>query len=252
MPGSSSSTWSIVTIFRPSAPTVIFEGGGRKQVLSIVRVPRARGLRLTVDPRDATVRLALPPRVSIARALQWADAKRPWVEEQLARLPIPAPIVPGMIFMHAGERVVIDWSADAPRSPRLTGNRLTVGGPPEGLSGRVVRYLRRDAATVLATETRELAAAHGLSVRRIGIGDPRSRWGSCSASGDIRYSWRLILAPVFVRRATVAHEVAHRVHMNHSAAFHEFAAELNGADPAPARQWLRANGAALHWFGRDG
>lgn len=209
-------------------------------------------MRLTVDPRDAAVRLALPPRASLANALKWANEKRSWVEAQLAQLPAPKPIEPGMVFMLAGEQVTLDWSATAPRAPRLAGDRLIVGGPRDGLGARVLRHLRRDASVVLEAETRRLADIHGITVARVGVGDPRSRWGSCAASGDIRYSWRLILAPAFVRQATVAHEVAHRVHMNHSPAFHAFAAELYGADPVPARRWLRANGSALHWFGRDG
>ena len=239
-------------IFRTPAAPLVFEGGGRKQALVVVRAPRARALRLTVDPRDAAVRLALPPRASLRKALDWAREKRPWVEAQLAGLPAVQPIVPGMRFMLRGEPVTLDWSADAPRAPRLIGERLVIGGPLDGLGGRVLRHLRREALAALTTDTRSIAEAHDIAVARIGVGDPKSRWGSCAASGDIRYSWRLILAPEFVRLATVAHEVAHRVHMNHSAAFHACAAHLNGADPTPARHWLKANGAALHWFGRDG
>lgn len=252
MRASLNSTWSIVTIFRRPVPDLVFAGGGRQQPLLIVRVPRARALRLTVDPRDATVRLALPPRASLRNALDWANGKRPWVEAQLALLPEPTPIAPGMTFLLGGEYVTLDWSADAPRASRLTADRLVIGGPLDGLGARVLRYLRRQAADVLTAETRDIAEKHHITVGRIGVGDPKSRWGSCAASGDIRYSWRLILAPAFVQQATVAHEVAHRLHMNHSAAFHACAAELNGSDPTPARRWLCANGAALHWFGRDG
>jgi predicted metal-dependent hydrolase len=38
--------------------------------------------------------------------------------------------------------------------------------------------------------------------------------------------------------------------MNHGPAFHALVAELFGADPAPAREWLRREGAGLHRFGR--
>jgi predicted metal-dependent hydrolase len=85
----------------------------------------------------------------------------------------------------------------------------------------------------------------------VSIGDPKGRWGSCASSGAIRYSWRLILTPGFVRRATVAHEVAHRVHMNHGARFHALVRQLYGEDPTPARAWLRRHGAQLHWYGRS-
>src|SRR5204863_125476 len=99
-------------------------------------------------------------------------------------------------------------------------------------------------------ETAEYAERAGVTVTKVSIGDPRGRWGSCASSGQIRYSWRLLLAPSHVRRSTVAHEVAHRIHMNHSPAFHRVVAELYEGDPERARAWLRRNGAALHWYGR--
>ena len=103
---------------------------------------------------------------------------------------------------------------------------------------------------MLTEETREFAAKGGVMAAKVGVGDPVSRWGSCSSSGTIRYNWRLILAPDFVRRATVAHEVAHLVHLNHGPDFHALVEELLGEDPRPARHWLRGNGASLHAVGR--
>jgi predicted metal-dependent hydrolase len=252
-----------------------FAGSGRDWPLVVVRRHGAKGMRLSVDPRDATVRLSLPMRAPLKPALGWAAGKRDWIEAQLAKLPTPQPIMPGMRFLLAGVETVLEWSPDFARSPqlvtpakaggqcqklevqaldsRLRGNDdviLRVGGPIEQMPARVMRYLKRCALETLARETQELAAANGISVTKVGVGDPKSRWGSCASSGDIRYSWRLILAPSHVRRATVAHEVAHRVHMNHGREFHALVSALNGADPGPASRWLRANGSALHWFGR--
>ena len=103
---------------------------------------------------------------------------------------------------------------------------------------------------MLEAETRSLAARAGLSVGRIRVGDPRSRWGSCSGDGVIAYSWRLILAPPSVREATVAHEVAHRLHMHHGPDFHAAVERLLGRSPGPERTWLRRHGAELHRFGQ--
>ncbi|MET0365229.1 MAG: M48 family metallopeptidase, partial [Sphingobium sp.] len=75
---------------------------------------------------------------------------------------------------------------------------------------------------------------------------PVSRWGSCAADGAIRYSWRLILAPPEVRISTVAHEVAHLKHLDHSPAFHAFHRSICPSDTVAARAWLKANGAGLH------
>jgi predicted metal-dependent hydrolase len=89
-----------------------------------------------------------------------------------------------------------------------------------------------------------------VTIARVRVGDPRTRWGSCSSSGDIAYSWRLILMPPAVREATVAHEVAHRLHMNHGPDFHAAVAHLLGREPKAERAWLRANAARIHGVGR--
>lgn len=232
----------------PELPAFPAQGGTR--TLVVRRHAQARRLRLAVDPRDGAVRLTLPPRAALAPALAWVEDKRGWIEAQLARTAPGFALAPGACVSVEGVPRLILWRADASRRPALTADRLLVGGPLEAVPARVLRWLKALAAERLAAETRAYAALAGVSIGRVGIGDPRSRWGSCSATGDIRYSWRLILAPSEVRRATVAHEVAHRLHMDHSAAFHAAAQRLFGRDPAPERAWLRAHGAALHAVAR--
>ena len=207
-------------------------------------------MRLAVDPRDGKVRLTLPPRASLKQGLAWAKGHQAWIDAQQARLPESRPFTAGAVIPFRGEEVEIVWRADGPRRPTLDDGQLVCGGARESLPGRVARWLRVEAARVLTQETAECADRAGVEVTRVSVGDARGRWGSCASSGAIRYSWRLILAPDFVRQATVAHEVAHRIHMNHSPAFHRLAAALYEADPAPARAWLRRHGSALHWVGR--
>ncbi|MEK6636635.1 MAG: YgjP-like metallopeptidase domain-containing protein [Pseudomonadota bacterium] len=216
-----------------------------------MRSPRARQMRLAVDPRDGSVRLTLPRRAQIDHGLHWAETKRGWIEAQLARLPVAVPVVHGMRFEVAGEMLGLDWSEHHPRKPVRHHGCLQIGGPAERLEARLLRWLKDEARALLDLETQEFAAKIRVIVPPISIGDPVSRWGSCASSGQIRYSWRLILAPSFVRRATVAHEVAHRVHMNHGAQFHALVKTILGEDPDLARKWLRANGSTLHWFGRS-
>jgi predicted metal-dependent hydrolase len=206
----------------------------------------ARSLRLRVDPRTGQVLLTIPRRVSQRRALKWAAEHQAWIEAQLAKIVAPPAIEPGASIPLYGEDHVVDWIAARPRKVVIDDGRLVTGGPLDTLEPRLVRWLKRHAAELLTLETREFAAKAGVAVTRVGVGDTRSRWGSCSASGAIRYSWRLILVPDWVRRATVAHEVAHRVHMNHGPDFHALVEALLGVDPKPARLWLRRHGAGLH------
>ena len=228
-----------------------FSGGGRTRALSIRRMAQARRMRLSVDPRSGDVRLVLPKRAALKHALAWVEGKRDWIEQALAALPSTLPIAPGAEIPFEGATLAIDWEADRSRTPRREGDRLMLGGPRELVGPRVLRWLRRQAADALEAETRAFALRAGVTVARVRIGDPRARWGSCSASGDIRYSWRLILAPPAVREATVAHEVAHRLHMNHGPEFHAAVEALLGRDPAPERAWLRSHGSALYWLGRE-
>lgn len=215
----------------------------------VVRHPRARRAKLSVDPVTGHVRLTLPRRAALAPALDWAESQSDWIARQRARLTQATPFVAGAVIPFGDGTLTIDWQERAPRTPRVEGGRLVCGGPLDGLGRRVERWLRQEALRRLSAETAACAMRAGVTVSRVAVGDPRARWGSCTSTGAIRYSWRLVLAPDFVLRATVAHEVAHRLHMNHSPAFHQAARALLGEDPAPARAWLRANGAALHRVG---
>jgi predicted metal-dependent hydrolase len=228
-----------------------FTGGAHSRPLTVLRSSLARQMRLAVDPRNGSIRLTLPRRAQVDHALRWAETKRGWIEAQLARLPVAIPVVDGMIFDVAGETLRLDWSADHPRAPVRHGGRLQIGGPIDRLETRLLRWLKDEARRLFDAETQEFAAKIGVTVPPISIGDPVSRWGSCSSSGQIRYSWRLILAPSYVRRATIAHEVAHRIHMNHGTEFHALVKKILGDDPAKSRKWLREHGAALHWFCRS-
>ncbi|HEY0114143.1 MAG TPA: SprT family zinc-dependent metalloprotease [Allosphingosinicella sp.] len=210
---------------------------------------RARRLRLRVDISGGGLMLTIPPGTSRRRALEWAATHGAWAERALGALPTRHALGPGSIVPLFGRPHLIDWDARRPRRIERDGDKLVAGGPLEGLEARLLRWLRAEALRLLSAETAEFAAVLGSKVKRVGVGDPRSRWGSCSSAGAIRYSWRLIMAPEHVRRATVAHEVAHLAHMNHGPRFHALVERLLGSDPGPARAWLRREGAALHRIG---
>ncbi|WP_174273797.1 M48 family metallopeptidase, partial [Sphingomonas bacterium] len=196
------------------------------------------------------VRLTLPARAALRHALAWVESKRGWIEAQLAALPATTAIRAGAIVPFEGRDLILVHAPDRGRNVVVEGDRLLIGGPEAHLASRLLRWLRAEALAKLDHETRVFAVRAGVAIGRVGIGDPRSRWGSCTSTGDIRYSWRLILAPTEVCTATVAHEVAHRLHMHHGPAFHRAVAELLGHEPKSERAWLRAHGAKLHAIGR--
>ena len=225
--------------------------GASENEIEVVRHARARRAKLSFDPASGRARLTLPLRAALKPALTWAQGQQDWLAIQRERLPTARPFVDGAQVPIGDETLTLVCHCDGPRSARREGDTLVAGGDEAAFARRIATWLKSEALAVLSVETAEYAAAAGVKVTQVAVGDPRGRWGSCAAHGAIRYSWRLILAPAAVRRATVAHEVAHRVHMDHSAAFHALVADLYGRDPAPERRWLRAHGAALHWIGRS-
>lgn len=212
--------------------------------------PRARRLRLRLDEKARRLVLTCPRRASRRAALEWAAGQAQWVEQQVAQVEPGEPLACGGVIPFEGGELIIRHDGRGPRRPLIDGEILRCGGPAEMVGKRVERFLRDRARDRLSLETRKVAERAGVTVRSVAVGDAGSRWGSCSASGAIRYNWRLILAPESVRRWVVAHEVAHRVHMNHGAAFRALEAKLYGGDVAAARAELRRLGPRLKRIGR--
>lgn len=206
-------------------------------------------MRLRFDERDRLLKVTHPRGIRPAAALAWAATQRQWVDEQLARALPAEPFVPGAVVPVEGMDVELVWSECSPRAPRLAGKRLICGGPQTGFSPRIERFLRRLALETLSKETSDIAAAAGLHATSVTVGDARTRWGSCSSSGRIRYSWRLILAQPVVRRFVVAHEVAHLKQLDHGPDFRALERELFGGDTAAAEALLQACGPRLRRIG---
>jgi len=212
--------------------------------------PRARSLRLRLDEARGLLTLTCPRRVGRKAALDWAQGQAAWVEAQLATIQPGEPFLPGGAVPLEGRNVLLHWDPALPRTPVLAGEAIQCGGPEPGFAGRIERFLRAEARRKLSLETADAATRAGVTVRAVAVGDASSRWGSCSSSGAIRFNWRLILAPPHLLRWVVAHEVAHRLHMNHGPAFRALEAELYGGDVLAARAELRLLGPRLKRVGR--
>jgi predicted metal-dependent hydrolase len=202
-------------------------------------------MRLRFDDREHILKLTHPRGVRQSTALAWAATQKRWVEEQLERALPPEPLVPGAIIPIEGSDVELVWDERARRTPVLAGVTLVCGGPEEGFARRVELFLKRFALATLSRETAEFADRAGLRAVSVRIGDARTRWGSCSSKGAVRYSWRLILAPREARRFVVAHEVAHLKHLDHGQKFKALERELFEGDVVAAELLLRESAPRL-------
>lgn len=207
-------------------------------------------MRLRVDHDRRLLKLTVPWRTSARVALDWAAEQRSWVDQQLRAAPPACPFRDGGTIPVEGRDLSIRHRPELRRGVHPTDDELHIGGPAESLPGTVERWLRALARERLSSVSAVIASHAGVTVRSVSIGDPVSRWGSCSSAGAIRYSWRLILAPPEMLRFVVAHEIAHRLHMDHSPAFKLAEERLFGGPVAAARLELRRLAPALRAVGR--
>lgn len=214
------------------------------------RHPRARRCKLRYDGEHDRLLLTLPPRASLKRARDWAAGQRDWIEQQRAKRVAPIKLIPGTTIPFRGVTLALCHDPSARRTPQHHDDRLIIGGPIESFARRAERWLKAQAKGMLAEDVAEFSGAAGVDVEAMAVGNARTRWGSCSSSGTLRFNWRLICAPDEVRRYVAAHEVAHRRHMDHGRAFHALEEELFGGSVEAARRQLLALGPGLQRIGR--
>ncbi|PVA10831.1 M48 family peptidase [Pelagivirga sediminicola] len=213
--------------------------------VTLRRSAQARRISLRVSALDGRVTLTLPKGLAEREALDFARSKREWLAGHLADRAPEVIVAPGASIPVEGQMLRIEEG----RGRRVTcaEGSLQV---PGGDAARLQAWLKTLARDRLAAASDRYAAELGRRYARITLRDTRSRWGSCSSSGGLRYSWRLIMAPAGVLDYVAAHEVAHLEQMNHSPAYWAIVARLM-PDYQSHRKWLRQSGTALHRYRFD-
>ncbi len=227
--------------------------------VALKRVTGARRYTLRVRSATRDVILTMPKRSSVASAKDFAERHAAWIGARLARLPKPVPFAPGSRIPFRGiEHLIVHrpqsrgtvWIETVQEGWFTEIQALIVAGEEPHIHRRVTDFLKREARRDLETAVKHHCSALGVAARKVTVRDTTSRWGSCSATGSLNFSWRLIFAPAFVLDYLAAHEVAHLKHMNHSPRFWALAKKL-APETQRAETWLQANGVNLHRYGAD-
>ena len=235
----------------PSVVQVVFD-----QAIYLIRMRRHRQARrytLRIDAASREVVLTMPPRGSVKEAKEFAQKHGGWIAARLKRLPEATPFahdtevplrgVPHRIVHRRGERGTV-WTETDEHGKRALVRRRR--GPH--VNRRIGDFLKRRRSTTSrrrAGATRRRSAFRSSAYR---VRDQSSRWGSCSNTGVLSFSWRLILAPPYVLDYLAAHEVSHLVELNHSPRFWRLVGRLY-PDVERAKVWLDVNGTDLHRYG---
>ena len=168
----------------------------------LIRAKR-RSMSLKVD-LDGTITVRAPYRMPVQTADWFVEGHRDWIEVRLK----------------AGARIMAE-------RPAYTNKERAEG--------------RKRAAEIIEARCRYYAPVMGVSYGTVTIREQKTRWGSCSAKGNLNFNWKLVLMPPEILDYVVVHELAHRIQMNHSAAFWAEVGKIL-PDYKERRQWLKVNG----------
>ena len=155
---------------------------------------------------EGTLLVRAPARMREADIRAFVESKRSWIEKHLAK-----------------------------QSTQSAGPKLSM----EDIHALADRALK-----VIPQRVAHFAPIVGVTYNGITIRNQRSRWGSCSAKGNLNFNCLLMLTPPEVIDYVVVHELCHRKEMNHSPAFW---AEVEKVLPdyKERKKWLKENGSAL-------
>ena len=157
--------------------------------------------------RDGTVRIRAPLHTTDAEIRLFLDRHRRWLDKHMQEAQALAQAKAGL-------------------------HRLT---------REEIRELAEKAGKVIPERAAYWARVIGVDYRRITIRCQKTRWGSCSAKGNLNFNCLLMLTPPDVMDSIVVHELCHRKEMNHSARFY---AEVLKAMPEyrQKQKWLKDHG----------
>jgi predicted metal-dependent hydrolase len=211
------------------------------------RHAQARRLVLRLNSEATAVLVTVPKGLPRIKALDFVERSRTWIEDQVRAHGTNIPLRAGQRIPFKGTDHEIRYIAK--RRGTVTADPLDavihVPGDLPHVPRRLLDWLKTVARAELTEASRRYALSMGVNYRRITIRDQRSRWGSCSAAGDLSYSWRLILTPPYVLDYVAAHEVAHLKHMDHGPGFWRLVL-THCPEASRAKKWLKAHGQGVH------
>lgn len=165
-----------------------------------------RSLAVTVRP-DGSVLVRAPYRVSSAGIQEFLRANEIWIDKHV--------------------KMALEKKKTEPAIKPLTNEEL--------------KALAKEALKVIPQRVAYFAPIVGVTYGKITIRNQRTRWGSCSAKGNLNFNCLLMLTPPEVIDSVVVHELCHRLEMNHSRRFYDNVLRVM-PDYKKWDKWIKSNG----------
>lgn len=221
--------------------------------VEIVRTDRKRSASLQVD--GGIIQVRVPKSLSDTRIRELITKRTAWITTKLREAADrprkkPKEYVSGETFPYLGRNYRLKVAVGETPSVKLKGGYLHATVLPADQASQatvrslVLSWYRRHGSTRLSEKTDRLAKIVGVQPQSVTVKDYKSRWGSCSHSGDISYNWRIILAPHRIVDYVVVHELCHLLEHNHSPRYWK-QVQRHVPDWRECRDWLRTKSTSL-------
>jgi len=217
--------------------------------VKVTENPRSTRLTLRIVPGGKSLKVTMPPHIDGVHLDEFLERNKNWVAAKLSRLPQSIQIGEGATIPYLGvdhKIVHLDRLRGIVEAKEIAGEpSLLVPGEPSHISRKLESFLKKQARLKLNEAVDRYARELEVRPKSIRITDTTSRWGSCSTTRTLSFSWRIIMAPQEVLNYLAAHEVAHLREMNHSDRFWNHVRDIC-PDMELQKSWLRTNGPKLH------
>lgn len=148
----------------------------------------------------------------------WIKEKQEFVRDRYKKI-IPKEFVSGEGFLYLGNMYKLEL-VDVLDMPIAFNNGFQISRKYLGVAKEIlIAWYKAQAYQKILERVNWYSSLSGLKYNRIKISDAQKRWGSCSAKGNLNFSWRLVMAPLRVVDYVVVHELAHLEEKNHSERF---------------------------------
>ena len=219
----------------------------------IVRTQRRKTAAIKVV--SGKVSVIVPKFLSLAEIESLVHKKQGWIKEKLAlqqqTLSIePKKFISGEIFTYLGDGYplkIIESSSPSINFQQKT-FIISVKNKTQNNAALIKKLLlqwyQQQAEVQLLEKTAAYAKLIGVKPSAVKVKSFKARWGSCSHTAEIKYNWKIIIAPEAIVDYLIVHELSHIIHHNHSPNFWQTVA-FYLPDYKNYRQWLKLNGAQL-------
>ena len=202
---------------------------------SIVRRATRTTTAITVHP-DRSIEVVAPKGMRKKEVADFVRSKAVWVIKQQAhfarlRVPQEKQFVNGESFQYLGRQYrfkmrIVTGSNVTSKVCLKAGTffvdmpkRWSVTKRKQAARELLVDWFKEHAKSRLAERARIYARQLGVPAPRTFVRDQQKRWGSCNKKKELRFNWRIIMAPMPLVDYVAAHELCHLFYYDHSPEF---------------------------------